>query len=160
MKKVLISIFLMLILISCNKSGMVFDKEKWFESESEFGYIYGNKRYKMTLWLEKNHDFIGKDAEYIIGFFYGVWEGHVNYEIIKSSHVERLMPRIEEKNQLIILIKSKNLNGPINLFPEIHKIRGTHWLEIIFDDDKKVKEIYITNYDLKTEETTKRKFGS
>ena len=126
--------------ISCNKP-IPFNKEKWKKHISFEGHeVYGNTRYRMALWMEKNYAFCDKSLYEIC-------------EELKFTDWPFGIELIKEAKKTTIVTKQYNPNFMTGIDPNIN----TDWIEIFFDEDYMVSKVYYVHYNRKTREKTERK---
>jgi hypothetical protein len=141
----------MLILVSCNR--IPFDKDTWIKCKGIEGsdfitddYIVGNTRYKMALWLEINYNFYDKSLNEILDKFYKIPENFTSFDSLA-------LERIRNNKKLEIVTKQYDPNFLIGIDPWI----DTDWIEIHFDENYTVSEVYYIHINYKTKQRTERK---
>ncbi|MCL1867598.1 MAG: hypothetical protein FWF72_01430 [Paludibacter sp.] len=139
--------------VSCNKS-TPFDKDKWvkcggFDGRyfiADDGFVKGNTRYKMALWLEKNYNFYDKSLNEILEKFYIIPEHFERYDSLAFEQVKN-----DKKIRIVTKQRNPNFIIGINTWIDID------WIEIYFDENYMALNVCYVHYNHKTNHKTERK---
>jgi hypothetical protein len=149
-------LLLIFFIFSCGiiiNNPLPFDKDEWIKCGGFDGknyisddlFVSGNTRYRMSLWLENNYNFYDKSLDEIIKKFYIVPDNFSDYQ-------NKDLDQVKNNKILNIIVKQYNPNFIIGIDDWIN----IDWIEVFFDGDYIVSNVYYINFNPKTQQKTKR----